>query len=134
MNKKGSELMGPYHRSLYDDDAMNKKAGGDMALGGQPTAAEPKPLPVPADATTGTMDIMGEQVPTKKWRDDRGHAVHVGDVDFGDSHVDGVTGHSKQSPGAAEELVRRAVEHIVERMPFQHDDVDIATPTRVAPA
>lgn len=106
-----------------------------MGLGGQPTkptAPAIVPLPVPADAKDGKMDIMGETVPTKQWKDDRGHAVHVGDVDFGDSHVHGVTGHSKQSPGVAEDLVRRTVERIVERMPVGDDpNVDVAKPAPV---
>ena len=122
---------GPYYRSIYADDPP-QKVGGDMGLGGPNSGQPAQPgLTVPPDAQPGVMDIMGEQVPTKKWRDDRGHAVHIGDVDFGDTHIDGITGHSKQSPGAAEDLVRRAAEHTVERMPFQHPDVEIAPPSKV---
>ena len=94
-----------------------------MGLGGQPTTTKPA---VPDDATNGSIDVWGQSVPTKEWRDERGHAVHVDGSSFGDhTPFQGVTGRSKNGRDEAKDQVVRALAYVLERMPYSHPDVEI---------
>ena len=98
--------------------------GGRPAQPVQPTTAPEVPVTTPADAATGNITVAGQDIPTKEWRDPSiGNVVRVKDVQIGDHVIGGVTGHSKKNMKEARDLVKDAVDHRLENMPYHHPDV-----------